>query len=300
MQIPSLERPRDVVAARIVAATGRWAAGLGLDEIRADFETLLAGPEPATTEAIELAGRPATLTRPIGAPEDAVVFYCHGGGFQIGSPRSHRSLIARLAEATGVSVVAPDYRLAPEHRFPAAIDDCIAAHGALIAGGMRPGRIVLAGDSAGGNLALGVALAARDRGEESAAAMVLISPWLDLAMRGESYVSRAAVDVFSKPEQLRLMARTYVGRGGDASAPRAAPLDQPLHGLPPTLVHAGDCDITRDDSVLFAERALAAGGTVDLEIWPEMFHHFQVFAELPEAARSIAAIGRFVRDRLTA
>lgn len=291
---------RRIVAARIEAATSRWAAGATLAEIRSDFETFLAGPEPAMVTDIDLAGRSATLTRPDGAMDGAVVLYCHGGGFQIGSPRSHRSLIARLAAVAGVAFVAPEYRLAPEHRAPAAHDDCVAAYRALIERGTPANRIVVAGDSAGGNLALAVALAARDGGLGCPAGVVLISPWLDLALRGESYVSRAETDIFSKPDQLRLMARTYLGRGGDPTAPTVSPLDARLDALPPLLIHAGDFDITRDDSVTLAERAQAAGVDCTLEIWPEMGHHFQVFAELPEAARSIEVIGCFIRDRLDA
>lgn len=287
------------VAARIEAATGRWAAGATLAEIRTDFEAFLEGPEPAEVSEIDLAGRAATFTRPAGAIDGGVVLYCHGGGFQIGSPRSHRSLIARLAAAAGVAFVAPDYRLAPEHRAPAAHEDSLVAYRALIERGTPPERIVVAGDSAGGHLALRVALAARDTGLARPAAVVLISPWLDLALRGESYVSRAEKDIFSKPDQLRRMARTYLGRDGDPTAPAMSPLDARLDGLPPILVHAGDFDITRDDSVTLAERATAAGVDCMLEIWPEMGHHFQVFAELPEAARSIEAIGRFIRDRLS-
>lgn len=299
---------RKAVADRIVATTSNWTQDTTFAEIRAGFEALIAGPEPGDVRDIAIAGLPATLTAPQnGAPErpdqqgrdqPGIVLFCHGGGFQIGSPRSHRSLLCRLAEAARVPVLAPDYRLAPEHRFPAAVEDCLAVYKAMIAGGQRPERIIVAGDSAGGNLALGVALQAREQGLGMPAGIVLISPWLDLTLRGESYSSRAGVDLFSKPAQLRAMARSYLGRGGEATHPLATPLDAPLSGLPPMLVHAGDFDITLDDSVLLAERSQAAGVTCDLRVWPEMYHHFQVFAALPEARESLEDIGQFIRARL--
>lgn len=304
---------RKAVADRIVAATSSWTQDTTLTEIRAGFEALIAGPEPGCVQEIAIAGVPATLTTPTliapqkGAPErpdqqgrdqPGIVLFCHGGGFQIGSPRSHRSLLCRLAGAARVPVLAPDYRLAPEHRFPEAAEDCLAVYRAMIAGGHHPERIIVAGDSAGGNLALGVALQAREQGLGMPAGLVLISPWLDLTLRGESYSSRAGVDLFSKPAQLRAMARAYLGRGGEATHPLATPLDAPLSGLPPILVHAGDFDITLDDSVLLAERARAAGVICELRIWPEMYHHFQVFAALPEARESLEDIGTFIRARL--
>ena len=299
---------RQAVADRIVATTSLWTQETTLAEIRTGFEALIAGPEPGDIRDIVIAGVPATLTTPQegasegpdqnGREQPGLVLFCHGGGFQIGSPRSHRSLLCRLADAAGVPALAPDYRLAPEHRFPAATEDCLAVYRAMIAGGHRPDRIIVAGDSAGGNLALGVALQARDQGLGMPAGLVLISPWLDLTLRGESYTTRAGVDLFSKPAQLRAMARTYLGRGGDATHPLATPLDAPLSGLPPMLVHAGDFDITLDDSALLAERAKVAGVSCKLRVWPEMFHHFQVFAALPEARESLEEIGNFIRVRL--
>ncbi len=283
------------VARRIVEMTSRWAQGATLAEIRGGFEELLAGPEPGRAESTTLAGMAAVRHRPAADAPRGCVLFCHGGGFQIGSLRSHASLMARLAEASGTEVIGFDYRLAPEHRFPAQMEDGVAAYRAVLAANPHT-RIVIAGDSAGGNLALTIALQARDAGLTLPAALVLISPWLDLTMRGESYQSRAEKDIFSKPEALRAMARTYLGRGGDPLAPLASPVNADLAGLPPILVHAGDFDITLDDSTLLAQRAKQVGVDCTLRVWPEMGHHFQVFDALPQARSSIADIGVFIRE----
>lgn len=296
MSIPSA---RQVVAQRIIETTGRWAAGATLADIRAGFVQLLEGPTPGEVDEVEFAGMRATWTHPPERKTAGIVLYLHGGGFQIGSPTSHKSLICRLAAAAGVSILTPDYRLAPEQRFPAQVEDCLHVYKVLLAAGHEPKRIAIAGDSAGGNLVLGLVQQARDLGLGQPAALTLISPWLDLTLRGESYTSRAEKDIFSRVEQLRAMARTYIGKGGDASDPRANPLDAPLEGLPPMLVHAGDFDITLDDSTLLKERADAAGAACTLKIWPAMYHHFQVFSELPEAQESIEEIGQFLREKLT-
>jgi acetyl esterase/lipase len=160
--------------------------------------------------------------------------------------------------------------------------------------GVTPDAIV--GDSAGGALALGTAIRARDAGLPLPGALVLISPWLDLSMGGESYVELADRDIFSKPAQLRAMARTYLGRGGDAADPAASPVLGDLRGLPPMLVHAGAWDITLDDSRLLVRNAEAQGGSIELRIFDRMFHHFQVFEELPEAAQSLSEIAAFLAN----
>lgn len=279
------------VAHAITTTIARWGEGATLGGIRADFEALLAGPLPVPGQAETLAGLPALRFVPPGAREDALVLFFHGGGFQVGSTASHACLMSGLAAASGATVLGVDYRLAPEHRFPAAHEDAFAAYAALASGA----RVVLAGDSAGGHLALSTALRARGEGLPMPAALVLISPWLDPEMAGESYTTRAARDIFSKPEALRAMARTYVGRGGDAAHAWLHPLRQPFTGLPPLLVQAGDDDITRDDSFALLSRAQQAGVACTLRVWPGMCHHFQVFDALPEAREALREIGAFIR-----
>lgn len=287
----------DRVSQRIRAVTQGWATGAKLPQIRAEFDDLLAGPAPVPAVDTTCAGLAAIVARPVSAYADAAVLFLHGGGFQIGSLNSHRSLISRLAEATGLSVTGVAYRLAPEHRFPAAIDDCVAAYRALR--GEAPARaLFVAGDSAGGHLALDLALRVRDAGFPSPAGIILISPWLDLAARGDSYMSRAEADIFSKTPQLKAMARTYLGRDIDPASALVSPLDRPLAGLPPIHIEAGDDDITRDDATTLEARARAAGVSCTLNTWPGMFHHFQVFHDLPEAGQSLAAIAAFVTHTL--
>lgn len=285
------------IAQRIAGVTSGWANGAKLPQIRAEFDELLAGPEPARVTQATLAGLAAITAHPAEARVGASILFLHGGGFQIGSLNSHRSLVSRLAHATRVPVTAAAYRLAPEHRYPAAIDDCLAAYRALVED--TASRIVIAGDSAGGYLTLDLALKARDQRLPQPAGLVLISPWLDLALRGDSYTSRAEVDIFSKGPQLRAMARTYLGRDIDPANPAVCPLDAPLAGLPPIHIEAGDADITCDDSVTLQSRVTAAGGACTLHLWPGMFHHFQVFADLPEAGLSLEAIATAVDQMLS-
>lgn len=292
MEAPAFERVR----ARIAAATSAWAAGMTLAEIRDSFEAFLGhgegAPEVVRTP-LTLAGLPACAFDAPGGDAGRVLLYCHGGGFQIGSIRSHASLMARISAASGMRVIGFDYRLAPEHRFPAAHDDAFAAYRALVEAGKVP--LALVGDSAGGALALGTVMRARDAGLLLPKALVLLSPWLDLTMGGASYATLAEKDIFSRPEQLKAMARTYLGRDNRPEDPAASPVLGDLSGLPPMLVHAGGHDITLDDSHLLARRAAEQGGRVEVEVFPGMCHHFQVFEELPEAAASLSRIGAFLR-----
>ena len=281
----------------ITEVTASWAGGLSLAEIRCSFEDFLeraGGPKPAgvTTRPVVVGDMHACWFEPAGIPSGPCLLYCHGGGYQIGSVRSHASLMARLAKATGLRVLGFDYRLAPEHRAPAAAQDALAAYQWLLQAGDRP--LAIAGDSAGGGLALATAIAARDQGLALPNGLVLLSAWLDLGLSGDSYRTLEEHDIFSKPGQLRAMARTYLGRGADPADPKASPVFDTLEGLPPMLVHAGGYDITLDDSRLLATRAQAAQVPVTLTVYEEMYHHFQIFADLPETAQSLAEIAGFL------
>ena len=287
--------PLAAVRARLHAVTTGWSGGMSLAEIREDFASYLAevGPQGAAmaqSRAVPGLGFDAVW---IGkGPRRAL--YCHGGGFQIGGIASHASLTARLATAAEAQILAVDYRLAPEHRYPAAADDCLTSYRWMLGDAGAPEAVI--GDSAGAALALLTVQRARDVGLPLPRAIVLISPWLDLSMQGESYVRLADRDIFSKPGQLRAMARSYLGRQGPpADAPEVSPLWGDLSGLPPVLIHSGAADITLDDSITLAERLKAAGGTVDLRIFDGMCHHFQIFEVLPEATQSLAEIGSFLR-----
>ncbi|WP_455153306.1 alpha/beta hydrolase [Bradyrhizobium cenepequi] len=240
--------------------------------------------------------RAAWIEPPVDANGRTILF-CHGGGFQVGSIRSHLGLMRRLADAAVSRVLAIEYRLAPEHKYPAAIEDAFAAYRWLLEQGQPASRIALAGDSAGAALAIQVALRAHDERLAVPACAALISPWLDLTMRGASYDSRAAVDIFSKPERLAAMARAYLGRNQIATASIASPVEADLSGLPPILVHAGDDDITLDDSFLFADRARRHGVDVRVRVWKGMFHHFQMFSDLHESGESLIELGKFIMER---
>jgi acetyl esterase/lipase len=196
-------------------------------------------------------------------------------------------------------VLAINYRLAPEHRFPAPVDDAMAAYRWMLAEGLRPEDIVFAGDSAGGNLALAAMLGLRERGLPLPAAGVLMSPWNDLAATGASYVSRADADPIHQRPMILALAKNYLGEGGDPRHPLASPLHADLAGLPPLLIQVGDRETVRDDSAMFADKARAAGVDVELQVWDGMIHVFQMFAaELAEGFQAIASIAEFIDKHL--
>jgi|SRR5271166_2970636 len=228
---------------------------------------------------------------------DRVILYLHGGGYIFGSPTSHRGMISRLAQAAGARVLALDYRLAPEHPFPAALEDSTAAYRWLLAQGYEPKKIAIAGDSAGGGLTIATLVALRDAKTPLPAAAVSISPWVDLEGTGESMKTRAAVDPMVQKEGLAGIAELYLGQT-DPKNPLAAPLYADLKGLPPMLIHVGDAETLLSDATRIAEKSKQAGVKVDLKIYPEMIHVWHSFADiLPEAQRAIEEIGGFVRSR---
>lgn len=217
-----------------------------------------------------------------------VLLYFHGGGFFCGSPQTHRVITGRLAELLGYEVFSLDYRLAPEHPFPAALDDVIAAWDWLRSLGYRPDRIWLGGDSAGGGLALALMLACRDRGLPLPAGALLFSPWTDLTCSLPAYAENIARCAWFMPEQVAFVANTYVA-GRKKDDPLVSPIYGDLSGLPPLLLHASDSELLRDDSVQLAERARARGVTVQLLLWHGLPHAWPNFAGLmPEADLCLA------------
>lgn len=232
-----------------------------------------------------------------GDPSRLIVFY-HGGAFFFGSPRSHRVITSQLARLTGASVLVPDYRLAPEYPAPAAHDDALAAYAWALEQGYRARRVALVGDSAGGNLALSTALAARDQGVAAPAAVFLMSPWLDFAGDVGSQHS-VSDDPIVPLEMLTFAKAAYFGAPGSPLQRTVATLSSDLSNLPPLLVHAGSWERLRDDSVNLVERIRDAGGHADLVLFEGMVHVWQLYAPiLDEGMTSLQSGAAFLRTRL--
>ena len=231
------------------------------------------------------------------ASEDGrVLLYFHGGGFVAGSPESHRGLVARLVEASGVSAFVPRYRLSPENPFPAPVRDGLDVYRGLIAKGIAPGSILLAGDEAGGGLAFAVALAARNAGLERPGGVAALSPWADLALSGMSVLGNRGNDTHLAWEQLFLCARQYLKKANPCD-PYASPAFAGLKDFAPVMVHAGATEILRDDASKLGDRAAEAGVSVSVEIYDGMGHLFQTDPKLNEAKVSLARLGQFIRSR---
>lgn len=254
-------------------------------------------PEGLTVETLDIAGLPAELLTPKGADMGKALLYLHGGGYCLGSPTSHRPLASKLAAAIGVPALVPDYRLAPEARFPAAVDDAVKAYRHLLGEGVAPGGIVISGDSAGGGLAIATAIAIRDSGLPLPGCLFAISPWVNLGQNGAAY---AAVldDPMLTREALQEFADAYL-QGEGPHHPLASPALADLHGLPPMLLQAGSAEILASDTALLAERAGLAGVEVRAEIWPEMIHVWHAFSDfLGAGRRAIDEAAAWIRPRL--
>ncbi len=224
-----------------------------------------------------------------------VLLYLHGGGYFACSAQSHRPITVGFA-LHGFRVLAPDYRLAPENQFPAAVDDAVAAYRGLLNEGHSPGSIVVAGDSAGGGLTLSLLLALREAGTPLPAGVALFSPWTDLAATGESIITNAdRCAMFNGPD-IGPSARYYLGTT-DPRNPLASPLYADLKGIPPLLIHVGEDEVLRDDSTRLAERAREAGVRVELKVWPVVPHAWQLAPHMiPEARQSLRESAAFLHS----
>jgi phosphinothricin tripeptide acetyl hydrolase len=269
-------------------------------ERRAQYERaekVFPTPSDVKVERVNAPVAPAEWLRPPSAEPGRVVLYLHGGGYVIGSPRSHRHLAAAIAGAAGASALLLDYRLAPEHPFPAAVEDATAAYRWLLDQAIAPERIVIAGDSAGGGLTVATLLALREARVPLPAGGVCISPWVDLTCSGASYGTKADADPIVGRSGVEEMARAYLG-ATPPRTPLASPLFADLRGLPPLLIHVGSDEVLLDDSVQLAERVKAAGVDATLEVYERMIHVWHWFLPmLDEAQTAVEAIGRFVRAR---
>lgn len=262
---------------------------------RKHVERLLAVPPPPgfRFEKVTLGGVPAEWFRHDGEQSDDVLLYLHGGGYVVGSIDTHRDLICQLAVAARCRAVAIDYRLAPEHRCPAQLDDAVAAYQALLAEGVAPERVVLMGESAGGGLSLSTLVALRDRGIPLPRAGVLISPLVDLELRGESPADNDDAD-YIRADHLAFCAESLVGEG-DRRDPRASPIHAKLVGLPPLLIQAGGAETLLDGAVELEARARAAGVQARLEVYTDMVHVWHFFGPAcPDAGAAVQSIADFV------
>lgn len=231
------------------------------------------------------------------ATDAPVMLYLHGGGYVVCSPRTHRPITAFFARA-GFRVFCPDYRMAPEHRFPAAVDDALSTYEGLLSRGIKPGQIVVAGDSAGGGLTMALLIALRDRKRPLPAAAALLSPWTDLALTGDTIRTNARRDAYINGPAAVKTAALYVG-SADPRNPLVSPLYADLHGMPPIIIHVGSREVLRDDSTRLAERIRAAGCEVVISVWPVLPHVWQIFNRiLPEGRQSLAQMADFLHKRV--
>ena len=273
--------------------------GGSLLEMRARWNEQAAGTPDAPgvrAEGVNADGVAATWFHPE-SPEEGAIVYLHGGGYVLGSIATHRLLMGGLAVAARRSVLGVDYRLAPEHPHPAAVDDAETVYRWLLGRGVDPATVVVAGDSAGGGLTVATLLRLREGRHPLPAGGVCISPWTDLTLSGDTMVTKAAVDPLVTREILEMGARAYVA-AGDAKAPTISPLFADLRGLPPLLVQVGTEEMLLDDAKRLADAGTRAGVDVSLEVWDDMFHVWHAFALLlPEGQRAIDRIGAWVRAR---
>ena len=283
-------------------AAQRTATLPSLEELRAGMDLLiqtLPAPDGTAVTPVDAGGVPAEWVASARAGEKHVVIHLHGGGYCIGSAASIRNFAGRVSAAAEARVLSVDYRLAPEHPFPAAVSDAVAAYRWVLAQGISPSRISLSGESAGGGLAVALLVALRDAGDPLPACAVPISPWVDMENSGEMSEIARAQDLL-RIEHIELFARTYLN-GSDPRDPLASPLHADLSGLPPLLVLVGGREILLDDARRLTLRAQEAGVDCTLRIVPEMIHFWNLFGPLfPEAALASEDVAEFVRSHVAA
>jgi monoterpene epsilon-lactone hydrolase len=285
------------IVARIQNTYSGWTRATTAEQMRRDWDDLFrsdaveAQIQDVTTDGVDCRWITAA-----GASPDRVLVYFHGGGYKMGSVVSHHEIMARLSQLASCRVLGVNYRLLPEHRFPAPVEDARRVYRWLLDDGYEPRQIALAGDSAGGGLTAATLLALRRSGQPLPAAGLMLSALTDFQTRGESYVTRAQTDPIHNRALIQSLARQYLGPEGDPTQELASPLNGELHGLPPLLLQVGDRETGLDDSVMFANKAREAGVIVTLEVWEGMIHVFQQFAsELPEARQALERAANFLK-----
>ena len=274
----------------------------GLAERRQRLDALgtryIVAPD-VSIERIDAGGVAAEWSRtPVAEPERAVIFF-HGGGYVAGSLDSHRHMVAELGRRARAATLAVDYRLAPEHPFPGALEDALAVYRYVVERGFQPAHVAIAGESAGGGLAVATLVALRDAGEPLPACAWLSSPWVDLEMTGASMDAKAAVDPLISKRYLLELAAAYLD-GKEPRTPAASPLYADLHGLPPMSIDCGSAETLLDDSVRIARAFGLADVEANLHVWPDMIHAFPLFYQQVAAGRrALEYAGAFIHARLS-
>ncbi|MGI9238050.1 MAG: alpha/beta hydrolase [Woeseiaceae bacterium] len=280
-----------VDAAHIVEMRGR------LDKI----SRILKRAFGVSVEATTVNDLYAEWLRPKQPAPGKVLLYLHGGAYLVGSCRTHRQMVSHIARAAGLNALVPEYRLAPENPFPAAINDAVGVYRSLLDDGFSAEDIFIAGDSAGGGLAVATLLSLRHAGLPMPAAAVLLSPYLDVTASGESATTRADQDPWFDAKDMHIVSDNYCGADADLRNPLISPVFANVAGLPPTLIQVGDDEILLSDSTRFADKMKIAGLEVEIEIWPDMWHVFQLFiGKMPESRRAIKRIGEYLKGRIQA
>jgi len=294
LSVHPVSQDDSVAATALRASVAAFKGKLAGTAARGPFNDIMeqvAAPTDVTFEADTVGGISGLWAKPARPQQSAAIIHVHGGWFNLGTARAYRNFVGHIAASAGAAAFIPDYRLAPEHPFPAAVTDVEACYRGLVDKGIN--KIAVVGDSAGGNLAL-VLLSI----DKSAVGAVAISPVTDLALTGESFETRAEADPYFTKSQVAGLVGAYLGRA-DPKNPLASPLYGDLSGLPPIRVHVGDAEVLLDDSRRYVERAVAAGVDAELDVWMGMPHGFVTgVREFDAARRSLKAIGGFLTERL--
>ena len=239
--------------------------------------------------------------KPLESAADRVILYAHGGGFLSSNTATHRKLVGHLAKWAGIAALSIDYRLAPEHAFPAQIEDCLQAYRWLLKKGFEPGNIALAGDSAGGSIVVGTVLKLRDLGESLPGAIYCSSPMLDMEMKGTTMKSNAATDVMSSEESFEPLVQAYLGPNGNRQDPLANPLYADLTGLPPIYVSVGTFERLQDDGERLVIRAREHGVDTTIERGEKLQHNYVIMAgRAREADETLQRVGAWLKEKLRA
>jgi acetyl esterase/lipase len=302
LAIHPLGQEDSLAAAALRASVAAVKGKLAGTAARGPFDDIMervAAPTDVTFEADIIGGISGLWAKPARPRKGAAIMHVHGGWFNLGTARAYRNLVGHIASSAGADAFVPDYRLAPEHLFPAAVEDVDACYRGLIDKGIT--KIAVTGDSAGGNLALvllSLACAQADKGGIAPVGAVAVSPVTDLALTGESFETRAEADPYFTRSQVAGLVASYLGET-DPKNPLASPLYGDLRGLPPIRVHVGDDEVLLDDSHRYVQRAVAAGVDAELDVWLGMPHGFVTgIREFAAARQALSAIGAFMAERL--